>query len=65
MVLRDWRQVIDMDLPKMETTERTRAMAPVYAQRYSTRNVRLATGRIITDEEMNQRRRDVYSRPLP
>jgi hypothetical protein len=64
MVIRNWKDVIDMDWPKVEITERTRAMAPIYAQRYSTRNVRLATGRIITDEEMEQRRREAYQ-PLP
>jgi hypothetical protein len=65
MRLKNWKEIINTDWPELKITERTREMAPVYAQRYLTGNVRFATGRFYTDEEFEKYRQRVLSTPFP
>jgi hypothetical protein len=66
MKLKDWREVLDLDFPKMgEVTIETRRAMREYGRRYLMGNFRLATGRIHTDREYEYWRERVLATPLP
>ena len=49
-------RVIDADFPEVEVTPEMIERAKGYASIYPTRDMRVATGRIYTTEEMRKRR---------
>lgn len=65
MKLRNWREVIDIDLPEVKITEETRQ--EVLHAPYEIRgDVRLVTGRFYTEAEFEAYRQKVLlSTPLP
>ncbi|MBU1136168.1 MAG: hypothetical protein KJ559_01525 [Nanoarchaeota archaeon] len=68
MLIKNLRDVIGVDLPEdIEITERTKQTMVECAQsgRYLIDNVRIATGRIFTDKEYEERRERILSTPLP
>jgi hypothetical protein len=54
--LRDWRECVDVDWPQHEITERTREVSYRMAQRGYRADSRVATGRIYTSTEFEERR---------
>ncbi|MDD5193652.1 MAG: hypothetical protein PHF67_03630 [Candidatus Nanoarchaeia archaeon] len=65
MGIKDWREVIKMDLPDIgpvtyETVRRIQYNARMYGG-----GTRALTGRIWTDEDFEARRQRVLSTPLP
>jgi hypothetical protein len=66
MAIENWEDVVHKDFPpRGEVTGSTIAMTTKWAKKgYSTGSVRMDTGRFLTDEEMTERRKEVY-RPLP
>ena len=63
--LKDWRECIDLDWPKIEVTERTREIGYQMARRGYRADVRTATGRIYTDAEFEARRKNILEQELP
>lgn len=65
--LKDWREVISEDWPKIEITKQTvlNMREAVLSGRYLFSDMRLATGRFYTDSEYETRRAKVLAAPLP
>lgn len=65
MKLKDWREVLTEDLPRVATvTLKTVEMALRQGQRYRG-SMRISTGRIWTDEEYEKQRAKILATPLP
>ncbi|MEK6820257.1 MAG: hypothetical protein AABX71_00925 [Nanoarchaeota archaeon] len=64
---RSLREVLDDDSfeEPYKVTNRTRSVSQRAAQQGFGASVRLATGRVYTDEEYDKRREEVLSTPLP
>ena len=63
--LKDWREVINEDFPRIEVTEETIRNSVRMAQRGYRTDVRVAMGRVYTDKEYEARRQRVLSTELP
>ena len=64
--LKDWREVIDLDFPKLPEITQKIIQNNIYACRQlGCGDARLATGRIWTDEAYEARRQKVLSTSLP
>ena len=63
--LKDWRDVINVDFPKVEVTEETIRNSVRMAERGYRTDMRVATGRVYTDAEYEARRQRVLSQELP
>ncbi|MBT4135399.1 hypothetical protein HOD75_02480 [archaeon] len=64
--LKNWREVIDTDFPEMgPITEESIAFIRKYGHRFYCSDVRIATGRIMTDSSYEARRKEILETPLP
>jgi len=64
--LKNWDEVIDVDFPEMKPiTEESIAFLKKYGHRSYCSDVRIATGRIMTDSDYETRRKEILNTPLP
>jgi len=63
--LKDWKEVIYEDFPRLEITEEVIRNSVQMSQRGYRTDFRIATGRVWTDKDYEARRMRVLSTPLP
>jgi len=62
--LKDWRDVINEDFPKMEITQETVENVRMTQRGYRV-SARVATGRVYTSAEYEAKRAKILATPLP